>query len=65
MDTLRSLYAPDAVHVAAGDNPLAGEYRSTAFLATTASSSEPVTARSAPSATVSVEGDDKVVAIHA
>jgi hypothetical protein len=26
MDTLRSLYAPDAVHVATGNNPLAGEY---------------------------------------
>ena len=27
MDTLRSLYAPDAVHRATGDNPLSGEYK--------------------------------------
>ena len=27
MDTLRSLYAPDAVHVATGNNPLSGEYK--------------------------------------
>ena len=27
MDTLRSMFAPDAVHVATGNNPLAGEYR--------------------------------------
>ena len=27
MDTLRSLFAPDAVHVATGVNPLSGEYK--------------------------------------
>ena len=27
LDTLRSLYAPDAVHVATGNNPLSGEYK--------------------------------------
>jgi uncharacterized protein len=27
MDTLRSLFAPDAVHVATGNGPLAGEYK--------------------------------------
>ena len=27
MDTLRSLYAPDAVHRATGNNPLSGEYK--------------------------------------
>jgi ketosteroid isomerase-like protein len=27
MDTLRSLYAPDAVHIATGNNPLSGEYK--------------------------------------
>ena len=27
MDTLRSMFAPDAVHVATGNNPLSGEYR--------------------------------------
>ena len=27
LDTLRSLYAPDAVHVATGSNPLSGEYK--------------------------------------
>jgi uncharacterized protein len=27
MDTLRSLYAPDAVHSAAGSNPLSGDYK--------------------------------------
>jgi uncharacterized protein len=27
MDTLRSLFAPDAVHNATGDNPIAGEYK--------------------------------------
>ena len=27
METLRSLYAPDAVHVATGNNPLSGEYK--------------------------------------
>jgi ketosteroid isomerase-like protein len=27
MDTLRSLFAPDAVHVATGNNPVSGEYK--------------------------------------
>jgi len=27
METLRSLFAPNAVHVATGNNPLSGEYR--------------------------------------
>ena len=27
MDTLRSLFAPDAVHSATGNNPLSGEYK--------------------------------------
>jgi ketosteroid isomerase-like protein len=27
MDTLKSLFAPDAVHVATGNNPLSGEYK--------------------------------------
>jgi ketosteroid isomerase-like protein len=27
LDTLRSLFAPDAVHVATGNNPVAGEYK--------------------------------------
>ena len=27
MDTLRSLYAPDAVHSATGNNPLSGDYK--------------------------------------
>ena len=27
MDTLRSLFAPDAVHIATGNGPLAGEYK--------------------------------------
>lgn len=27
MDTLRSLFAPDAVHSASGNNPIAGEYK--------------------------------------
>ena len=27
MDTLRSLFAPDAIHVATGNGPLAGEYK--------------------------------------
>ena len=27
MDTLRSLFAPDAVHSATGNNPLAGDYK--------------------------------------
>jgi ketosteroid isomerase-like protein len=27
MDTLRSLFAPDAVHSAPGNNPLSGEYK--------------------------------------
>ena len=30
MDTLGSLYAPDAVHVASGSNPLSGEYKGVA-----------------------------------
>ena len=29
MDTLQSMYAPDAVHVATGNNPLSGEYKGT------------------------------------
>ena len=27
LDTLRTLFAPDAVHVATGNNPLSGEYK--------------------------------------
>ena len=27
MDTLRAMYAPDAVHSATGNNPLSGEYK--------------------------------------
>jgi uncharacterized protein len=66
MDTLRSLYAPDAVHVAAGDNPLSGEYRGVddilGYYGKLFELSDG-TFR-AELQTVSVEGDDKVVALH-
>src|SRR4051794_11096882 len=66
MDTLRSLYAPDAVHVATGNNPLSGEYKGVddilAYYGKLFELSGGTFAAQLKS--VTVEGDDKVVATH-
>lgn len=66
MDTLRSLYAPDAVHIATGDNPLAGEYKGVddilAYYGRLFELSDGTF--SADLKSVRVEGDDTVVATH-
>jgi ketosteroid isomerase-like protein len=66
MDTLRSLFAPDAVHVATGNSPLAGEYQGVdAILGYYGKLFElsDGTFR-AELESVKVEGDDTVVATH-
>ena len=66
MDTLRSLYAPDAVHIATGDNPLAGEYKGVddilAYYGRLFELSDGTFTAELKS--VRVEGDDTVVATH-
>jgi ketosteroid isomerase-like protein len=66
MDTLRSLYAPDAVHIATGDNPLAGEYKGVddilAYYGRLFELSDGTFTAELKS--VTVEGDDTVVATH-
>jgi ketosteroid isomerase-like protein len=66
METLGSLFAPDVVHVAAGSNPLAGEYKGTdAVLGYYGRIFELSGGTfSAELQTTTPEGDDKVVAIH-
>ena len=66
MDTLRSLFAPDAVHVATGNGPLAGEYQGVdAILGYYGKLFElsDGTFRAELEQT-KVEGDDSVVATH-
>ncbi|MGI8795943.1 MAG: nuclear transport factor 2 family protein [Acidimicrobiia bacterium] len=66
MDTLRSLFAPDAVHNATGNNPLSGEYKGVddilAFYGKLFELSDGTFTAELKS--VKVEGDDKVVATH-
>lgn len=66
MDTLRSLFASDAVHVATGNNPLSGEYKGVdAILGYYGKLFELSDGTfSAELETVKVEGDDSVVATH-
>ena len=66
MDTLRSLYAPDAVHSATGNNPLSGEYKGVddilAYYGKLFELSDGTFAAELKS--TKAEGDDKVVATH-
>ena len=66
MDTLRSLFAPDAVHVATGNGPLAGEYKGIdAILGYYGKLFELSDGTfTAELETTTVEGDDSVVATH-
>ena len=66
METLRSLFAPDAVHVATGNNPLTGEYKGVDDILGYYGQ---LFERSggtfrAELQSVSVEGDDTVVTTH-
>ena len=66
MDTLRSLYAPDAIHSATGNNPLAGEYKGVddvlAYYGQLFERSDGTFTAELKS--TKAEGDDTVVAIH-
>jgi ketosteroid isomerase-like protein len=66
LDTLGSLYAPDAVHVAKGNHPLAGEYKGVddilAYYGRLFEVSGGTFAAELQSTTA--EGDDTVVAKH-
>ena len=66
MDTLRSMFAPDAVHVAPGNNPLAGEYKGVdAILGHYGDLFELSDGTfTAELESMKVEGDDTVVATH-
>jgi ketosteroid isomerase-like protein len=66
METLRSLYAPDAVHVATGNNPLSGEYEGVdAILGYYGKLFELSDGTfTAELQSTKVEGDDTVVATH-
>ena len=66
MDTLRSLFAPDAVHVATGNSPVAGEYKGVdAILGYYGKLFELSDGTfTAELETMKVEGDDSVVATH-
>ena len=66
METLGSLYAPDAVHSATGNNPLSGDYKGVddilAYYGRLFELSGGTFTAELKSATA--EGDDKVVATH-
>jgi ketosteroid isomerase-like protein len=66
MDTLRSLFAPDAVHSATGNNPIAGEYKGIddvlAYYGKLFERSDGTFTAELKSARA--EGDDTVVATH-
>src|SRR2546423_9840443 len=66
METLRSLFAPDAVHSATGNGPLAGDYKGVddilAYYGKLFELSEGTFAAELES--TKVEGDDPVVATH-
>ena len=66
MDTLRTLFAPDAVHTAPGNNPLAGEYKGVdnilGYYGKLFELSDGTF--SAELQSTKAEGDDRVVATH-
>lgn len=66
LETLRSLFAPDAVHVATGSNPVSGEYRGVdailGYYGKLFELSDGTFAAELQS--VRSEGDDTVVATH-
>jgi uncharacterized protein len=66
MDALRSLFAPDAVHNATGNNPIAGEYKGIdnilAYYGQLFERSNGTFTAELKS--VKVEGDDKAVSTH-
>ena len=66
LDTLRGLFAPDAVHVATGNNPLSGEYKGVddilGYYGKLFELSEGTF--SAELQSTRAEGDDRVVATH-
>ena len=66
MDTLRSLYAPDAVHSAVGNNPLAGDYKGVddilGYYGKLFELTDGTFTAELKSATA--KGDDTVVAVH-
>ena len=64
--TLRSLYAPDAIHVASGDNPFAREYKGIDEILGYYSKLAELTddTFTVELESVSVEGDNKAVATH-
>lgn len=66
MDTLRSLFAADAVHSAAGNNPLAGDYKGVDDIIGYYGQLFELSGGtfSAELKSTAVEGDDTVVATH-
>jgi uncharacterized protein len=66
MNTLRSLFAPDAVHVATGNGPLAGEYNGVDEILAYYGKLFELSGGtfSAELENVRMEGDDTVVATH-
>ena len=66
MDTLRSLFAADAVHSAAGNNPLSGDYKGVDEILGYYGKLFELSGGTfaAELKTVSVEGDDTVVTTH-
>ena len=66
LDTLRSMFAPDAVHVATGNSPVSGEYRGVdailGYYGTLFELTDGTFAAELQS--VRSEGDDTVVATH-
>jgi uncharacterized protein len=66
MDTLRSLFAPDAVHSAAGNNPLAGDYKGVDDILGYYGKLYELTGGTfrAELKSVAAQGDDTIVATH-
>jgi ketosteroid isomerase-like protein len=66
MDTLRTLFAPDVVHVAVGNNPLSGEYKGVDDVFGYYGQLFEVSGGTfqAELKNAKAEGDDKVVATH-
>ena len=66
MDTLRSMYAPDAVHSATGNNPLAGDYKGADEILAYYGQLFELSGGtfSAELKSIAVEGDDTIVATH-
>jgi ketosteroid isomerase-like protein len=65
MDTLRTLYAPDAVHQATGNNPLSGEHKGDEIFGYYGQLFERSNGTfAAELKSTKAEGDDTVVATH-